>query len=244
MTYTQAKDLLSKSRKDTKNLKHMTDLRKVETGYAIRYWDTDVVTIHEDNTYTLNSGGYLTMTTKERINEYSPGRLYQNKGLWYHKNDMVFIDNCIVDADGMPIAVDKDMTINTRLVKGKLDRMVSKYIKGFMSMLMETKTMPMPSNGDCWGCLMVDASGKTDCMGYDHLLSHFTEKYYVPSLLANAVKEHHGDNAGFIWGMIAHDVERGRDSYHFRNAMVYYFRKRKPALLALMLEQFDMEAAG
>lgn len=44
---------------------------------------TTIVTIHADNTYTLNSGGWRTSTTKDRINKYSPARLYQRKFEWF-----------------------------------------------------------------------------------------------------------------------------------------------------------------
>lgn len=45
--------------------------------------NTRVVTIHPDNTYTLNSGGWHTSTTKDRINKYSPARVYQSKFEWF-----------------------------------------------------------------------------------------------------------------------------------------------------------------
>jgi hypothetical protein len=244
MTYESAKEMLRKARKGSKTLCHMTTLRKVEAGYAIRYHNTDVVTIHEDNSYTLNSGGWYTPTTKDRINEYSPARIHQEKGLWYHKNGFMFADKCKVDDSGFPLDSTLAMTLATEKAKGKVDRMVSKYIKGFMTMLLETKVMPTPDTGDCWGCLFVDTEGKTDVMGYDHLLSHFTDKYYVPSLLANAVNEHYQDNPGFIWHLIKNDVEKGRDSYHARNALMFYFRKRKLELVKLLLESCELKAAG
>ncbi len=50
---------------------------------AIRYHATDVVTYHKDGRIVLNSGGYRTMTTKDRMNCYSPASVYQESGLWY-----------------------------------------------------------------------------------------------------------------------------------------------------------------
>ena len=246
MTYESAKEMLRKARKGTKALCHMTTLRQEGDSFVIRYHNTDVVTLNEDGTYILNSGGWYTPTTKDRINEYSPARIHQEKGLWYHKNGFMFTDKCKVDCDGFPIDSSLALTLITEKAKGKVDRMVSKYIKGFMAMLMETKVMPLPDSGDCWACLFVTAEGKTDCMGYSHLLGHFEERYYVASLLANAIKEHYSDNPGFIWGMIKNDVEKGRDSYHARNALMFYFRKRKIELVKLLIEResCELEAAG
>lgn len=36
---------------------------------------TEVVTIHADGTYTLNTGGWRTYTTRSRMDEYTPFRL-------------------------------------------------------------------------------------------------------------------------------------------------------------------------
>lgn len=244
MTYESAKEMLRKARKGTKTLCHMTTLRQEGDTFVIRYHNTDVVTIHEDSTYTLNSGGWYTSTTKDRINEYSPAHIHQENGLWYHKNGILFVDNCKVYNTGYAYEPSLALTFATEKAKGKVDRMVSKYIKGFITMLSETKVMPTPSGGDCWACYFRNEKGETDVMGYDHLLSHFTEKYYVPSLLANAVNEHYPEDAGFVWNLIKHDVEKGRDSYHARNALMFYFRKRKLELVKLLLESCELKAAG
>ena len=44
---------------------------------------TEVVTIHADGTYTLRSGGWQTVTTKDRINKYSPYYVMQRKWEWF-----------------------------------------------------------------------------------------------------------------------------------------------------------------
>lgn len=60
---------------------------------------TPVVTIHADNTYTLRSGGWQTATTKDRINQYSPVRVYQRKYEWFvtiHGKEYEFFDGMVV----------------------------------------------------------------------------------------------------------------------------------------------------
>jgi len=49
-----------------------------DTTVAIKLHNTYVVKIHADGTYTLNSGGWQTATTKDRINQYSPVRVYED----------------------------------------------------------------------------------------------------------------------------------------------------------------------
>ena len=50
--------------------------------YVVRYHGTDVVTIHADGTFTLNSGGWYTYTTKDRISRFSPARIWSERGVW------------------------------------------------------------------------------------------------------------------------------------------------------------------
>jgi len=57
---------------------------------------TYVVKIHPDNSATLNTGGWYTSTTKDRINKYSPVRVYQKRGEWYLNNGTPYKDGMVV----------------------------------------------------------------------------------------------------------------------------------------------------
>ncbi|MFA6118249.1 MAG: hypothetical protein WC729_29960 [Sphingomonas sp.] len=52
------------------------------------YHETPLVTYHEDGTITLNSGGWATKTTKDRLGIFLPVPLHvvQTKGKWYVRN--------------------------------------------------------------------------------------------------------------------------------------------------------------
>jgi len=50
---------------------------------AIRLHYTDVVTTHPDGSYTLDSGGWDTVTTKQRMNQYSNASVWQEGYTWY-----------------------------------------------------------------------------------------------------------------------------------------------------------------
>jgi len=66
---------------------------------GIKLHNTYVVKIRNDGTYTLNSGGWQTSTTKDRINQYSPVRVYQRKFEWFVKingKEYPFIDGMVV----------------------------------------------------------------------------------------------------------------------------------------------------
>lgn len=59
---------------------------------TIRLHSTNVVTIHPDDGVTINSGGWRTSTTKNRINKYSPVKAYQKNHQWYFDDGTEFED--------------------------------------------------------------------------------------------------------------------------------------------------------
>jgi hypothetical protein len=66
---------------------------ETENGYNIRLYDTDIISVDlKKQVFTLNSGGYNTLTTRERIRRFLPCDygFYQNRGKWYlidHNNN-------------------------------------------------------------------------------------------------------------------------------------------------------------
>jgi hypothetical protein len=51
---------------------------------AVRLHSTHVVKFYEDGRVTLHTGGYYTVTTKDRINEFITGCVYQKDHQWYY----------------------------------------------------------------------------------------------------------------------------------------------------------------
>ena len=76
----------------------------VENGkFSVIVYNTTVLTINQDR-ITLNSGGYRTNLTKNRINKYLPDdyRLYQENHTWYvetPKGKVEFSDNMVIKMD-------------------------------------------------------------------------------------------------------------------------------------------------
>jgi hypothetical protein len=225
MNYSHAADLLSRGRNGQKKIANNTYLHSLNDGIAIKFHDTDIVVIQPDGTYLLQIDGFQTVTTKARINEFTPARITQKGGLWFMKDGTTFKDGVIIDEKGQPLNSVQDNTVE---LKKKLDKMVSKYIKGFADDAVKNG-LEFPSAG---GCLMC----KLGSDNVDHIFSHIEESYYVPSLLFNAIKSKNYPNPGLIYSMIKSDVARGdngRGSWIVRE-LTYYFRKIKPAMLTTM----------
>lgn len=101
MTHAEAvKMVRGKRNKDSRKIGNNTYAEILsDNTVAIKLHSTYVVKIRDDDTYTLNSGGWQTVTTKDRINQYSPVRVYQRDFTWYVKingRELPFIDNMVV----------------------------------------------------------------------------------------------------------------------------------------------------
>lgn len=72
----------SKKRK----LDHNTVLVQTQDGFGVQLHGTVVVEYLPEGAIKLNSGGWLTTTTKDRLNKFSPFRIFQSKYEWFIEN--------------------------------------------------------------------------------------------------------------------------------------------------------------
>ena len=164
---------------------------KANGDICITLWCTEVVTYRPDGSCVLNSGGWRTPTTKDRINRYGPVGVWQDRGVWYLPGSVVFEDGITIGPrGGIRKAGSKTQDAKVRV----MTKRIKEYVDGYLDAFWAGK-VPAPSGGDCWHCAMrsTEAHGKNpvtmgDLAGNgDHILSHFRESYYVPSLLVNAM---------------------------------------------------------
>lgn len=164
---------------------------------AVRLHHTDVVTFLTDGTIQLNTGGWYTPTTKDRINaalsELSGYRyhlwIYQENSKWYIEEKggktSLFYDG---------ITLNKDLKIVKPKSEDKGKDKLLKAIKGYCDKIKKLKKIPLPETGDCLICRI--ETGLTDVEyivrgNHDkssHLRLHLKEGYIHGSLLYNALK--------------------------------------------------------
>lgn len=164
---------------------------------VIRLHLTDIVEILPCGTIRLNSGGFKTVTTKERIERYLPKgmRLWSEKGIWWigkpswmqgneEEPTYPFKDGMIIKPDGTVGGTSESEAKKAKLILKKIDA-YAKAVKGLVS-------LPLPEQGDCWFCSMAEVkTGKPlgEVTGdTSHLMSHLDEKYIHGSLLLNAMR--------------------------------------------------------
>ena len=182
--YTTAQEVLNN--RTSRKLENNTYLKRIDDNtIGVLLHGTYVVT-YTPKKVILNSGGWLTPTTKDRINKYNPMYLTQKNSLWYMPDGSLFYDgititNGKIDKPRLPEKTEK----KTRQLKAKIKAYCNKAVEAV------NKGLELPNGGDCWLCSMKTTDKKTlgDCwQDNSHLVDHMKEGYIVPSLLWNAVK--------------------------------------------------------
>ena len=174
-----------------KKVAHNTIERTLADGTRIvRLHLTDIVTTYPDGRVKLNSGGFLTHTTKDRLTGYLPAgwSLWTDRGIWYlgRRSDgkrFVFADGVTFSPDGievMGIEADEEARLQD------LNKKIAAYCKALRGL----HNLPKPESGDCWFCCMQTADGKSfgEATRDDHLHSHMEEGYFVGSLIVRAMR--------------------------------------------------------
>lgn len=80
-TYAEAAEILQG--RDSIKLGNNTWLEDFDGGVAVRLHDTRIVKFWLDGSITLQTGGYRTVTTKERLNQFVKGIVFQQAHKWY-----------------------------------------------------------------------------------------------------------------------------------------------------------------
>lgn len=248
MKYTDAKALMdsARNRANGKPLENNTRLFDRGDHFAVQLHATDIVGLYPDGSFTFDTGGWHTRTTKARMHAYAPTyvNLQSRKGIW-HIAGSAYYDGMRFDSNGKPLAPQ----VADDSLSDKLDLAIRKYKKDFVAamgaIVRETGKLPHSDGGDCWGCSMVTADGKNDILtGMTHYFDHFREGYFVPALLERAIIEQGYVNPGFTWHLIESDFNHGRTkSRTISLALTSYFRKRKVKMLAALRENNESLAA-
>jgi hypothetical protein len=220
-----AQHLAGGRNRDSRPVENNTRVERRGDDFAIRLHETDVAVIHPDDSITLNSGGWLTVTTKDRMNRALGSRsvrIASDRGAWFiYRGWQVkvcrYFDGITISESG-EILNPRSESLEERIAfaEEKMVRSINRYIDGYFE-AMEAGKMELPSGGDCWDCSMIVDSGPDKGKplgdvkdGSDHLLSHIKDRYYVPSLLWNAVRARGYGDPNFVMGM-----RLDRESYEF-----------------------------
>lgn len=254
-SYQEAKNVIgnreSKKLANNTYLVHVQDPDRPSIGkvdLAVRLHNTYIVIFRQDGKVVLNSGGWQTLTTRDRMNRYipEPWRISQTQGIWYvtgyghpENKNRVYQDGMYFELEPCGTYVPKnlaegpeDTRYQRKLIRAYADAFVKAFVAG------EVKA---PNGGDCWYCLMkTQDEGKPlgEATGNkDHINQHIEEHYYVPSLLARAVevKSHLAMKwaVGEVWWPNSEQKNRLIDREHIQKDL-------KNCIRRYIYEQFGM----
>jgi hypothetical protein len=160
---------------------------------VIRLHHTNIIKFMVNGDIVLNSGNWETNTTKNRINRFLDVKdifLLSKSGQWFlqkYNTDKKywFVDGMIIKKNGKIEGAREYIDVSA--ITKKLKKYVDDYI-----IALDKGDVEAPGLGDCLYCSATDDKTK-QMMGEaikdtDHIESHIKEKYYVPSLLAQAIK--------------------------------------------------------
>lgn len=208
---------------------------------VIRLHLTDIATQLANGSVRLNTGGWKSVTTKDRINgalgDFGLGDfyVYSSKGQWFvgkrpeHVDAIPFTDGMILpDAWNDP---DARAEAHRQGVAAKL---LKKAIRDFVNTtITDGGELPQPSGGDCWICMAQRETTpeqgeyrgegmKTHNGDVRHLLEHIREGYMHGTLIVNALK-----SGGWNDWQIANIAYRPNfDRKRVRRAVAKYLQKR------------------
>ena len=91
--------------RETKKVGNNTYLIRIDPEtIGVKLHNTIVVKIHKNGTYTLNSGGWRTVTTKSRINEFCPVKVVQKKYEWFVGDELFYDGIKVKVVNNVPLA--------------------------------------------------------------------------------------------------------------------------------------------
>jgi hypothetical protein len=195
-------------------------VRKPDGSLGVVLHSTEIVTVTPAGDTVLHSGGWRTVTTKERINRFLPKgwTVCQTKGVWYLVNyaegweseHYPFAEGITISADGTVSGVGT----SDPKADNRLKQQARRFVRGYMEAF-KAGRVPPPDTGDCWGCLMVAEDGTHPLGGASHMREHLTQRYYVPSMLVNAVKRFGGSEVERHCLAVAWNPEAKASSHTF-----------------------------
>lgn len=173
-------------------------LRVDDDHITVRYHYTDIVTYARSGDVEINTGGWNTLTTRGKIDQYMPlmecfyesidgeprsymgrkwtlgsenGELVVWKGNWSKekaKKGVKILRRATLRADG---TIEPDCDIPTLNEQKKLRKRVSEYAKEYVDRFLKGE-IPAPDAGDCWCCLLVGTEDEKPGSNMDHIVTH------------------------------------------------------------------------
>lgn len=234
MNYQTASEKLTGRNRDRRKLENNTYLERRNEDIVVRLHSTDIITFKPNGDTVLNSGGWRTVTTKERLNGYAPISIGQKNGQWlvqkrnpayigweetpnvpYWLTVGLYADGLTVKANGTIKGITPVKNLSNAL---KLRKQVNKYAADYIKAFIAGK-VPAPSGADCWHCSMretKEGDGMVTKYGVLHRDGKLTNT-------ANVAFGTSGKTMGEIGGDRNHILSHIREKYYVPSLLARAF---------------------
>ena len=225
--YKEAREYLDKGKNRKKTMErpiaHNTRIEQLDSGtigikfhntFIIKYYSNELhgVKIHDGDTIQLNTDGWKTVTTRERMNRFCPLHVWTDKGVmyisasnWYriHENKRNgieskvyhFRDRMFFQPDGTvwvkvnsePVEL-KPYSKKDEQRKRKQLSKIDTFIRNYLNKLTNGK-MNQPGNGDCFICQAESNPNSTIEIGTLTKEDGYVPGIFNPDHLLNHIRE-------------------------------------------------------
>ena len=104
MNYAQADSQLTGRNRESRKLANNTYLLRRGDDIVIRLHHTNIITFLHNGEVVLNTGGWQTVTTKDRMNRFGGVRIYQKNWDWFIRRDSDIHGEYQPYTDGMRVS--------------------------------------------------------------------------------------------------------------------------------------------
>jgi len=211
MTYDDLDDQLTGRCRERRKIANNTWAERRGDAVAVRLHDTDILTFHRDGRIVFDTGGWFTVTTKERMNRYTPAHIWSEQGVWF-VNGEPYADGCTLHPDGTLTGTAEQSALDRQK---KLRSDINRWVR---SITPEQVVDAFDNHqGDCFLCRF----GQTYCVP-----SHLEEHYFHAHLVKRAVEDAGYRSPDAVLSMIYHDAQRGQVADDFlRRPLRKYLKK-------------------
>ena len=186
-----------------------------------RYHNTDIVTLTKTGDIILNSGGFRTMTTKEKTNNilthigqrlsYRRWFIHQANGLWTVSNRQDGLH--VPYFDGLNLSKANDLETQIEAQKAQLEQIkLRKAILEYSKLYTLESALPdgKATEGDCWLCCGIAHNER------EHLLAHIKEGYVMTHLACRALEANGYSPTEYMFQVRMDAVQRSVAKYLYK----------------------------
>lgn len=202
-----------------------------EDRIGIRLHDTHVVIYHRDGSVELDTGGWFTVTTKDRINAWAPCRVWSERGEWrvdYHGTEYVYADHMRLHPDGTVTGVPTERALARQRARRQT---TMREIKAFVDSITPEQIVYAweHPDGDCFYCRPTTDGGFVDD-GHDAnstcVRVHVRQRYFHAHLALRALTAKGYRDPVRVMQLIYGDARGGRVSETLRMSLARFLRQR------------------